>query len=101
MIHNVGDVDGVFLIHHVVVLVNMQNVHRDRDSSCIDKFRPVPHRVRVTVREDIYGPIRPCEQLRQFPDWIADKVEVVQINVENRCHLVFSLRSNDLGQQWL
>ena len=90
--HHIGDVDSPVFIHHVVVLVHMQDVSGSWQLPLSDKDAPLPESLGMVFHHDVHRSLCPFQQLRENCRGICEEIEVVQVNVEDRTHL--SLWSN-------
>ena len=85
MEHEVGNVGLLSLVHHVVMLVNMENI-RWRDAVCLP-FLPSPRKcVIVTLHNHRHWTGCPVEQLLYTVSGVWPQVEVIEVDIKDRTH---------------
>lgn len=90
MEHEVGNVGLRSLVHHVVMLVNMENV-RWRYSLCTPSLFPSAKGVIVTFHNHGHGTASPVKQLLQTQSWVGHLVKVIEVDIKNRInHVLFA-----------
>ena len=90
VIHDVANIGGRFLVHHVVVLVHVQYVRRGRDTSDMKLPLPSSKRVAVPFDDEINRTSPPSQEIFQGTDGILCKIEIVEIDVQDRAHQSWS-----------
>ena len=79
-------VRGGELVHHVVVLVDMQNVLWIGQALLL-QTGPPPSKGDVMTVDDVGNRTgRPLQQPLKSLDWLVHQIEVVQIDVQSRAH---------------
>jgi len=86
MTHEVADVRGASLVHHIMMLVYVENMVGRRKAFPPDEISPERQHLVVPLDNEGDGTSSPCEQPAEPLDGILDKAEVVEVNVEERTH---------------
>ena len=82
MEHEVGNVGLLSLVHHVVMLVNMENV-RWRDVVCLPSLPPAGKSVIVALYNYRHWTRCPVEQLLETVSGIRHLVEVIEVDIKD------------------
>ena len=82
MVHEVGNVGLLSLVHHVVMLVNMENV-RWRDVVCLPSLPPAGKSVIVALYNYRHWTRCPVEQLLETVSGIRHLVEVIEVDIKD------------------
>jgi hypothetical protein len=85
MEHEVGNVGLLSLVHHVVMLINMENV-RWRDVVCLPSLPPSGKCVIVVLYNYRQRTGCPVEQLLETVSSIRHLVEVVEVDIKDGVH---------------
>jgi len=83
MAHDVSDVWRFLLVHHVVMLVDMQYVRRLRQVELLDESVPMPQNLVVLLDDKIGRAFGPLEQVVEPLPWIVMEIKEIQVDVEN------------------
>jgi len=94
MEHEVGNVGLLSLVHHVVMLVHMENVCW-RDVVCPPALPPSGKGVIVTFHNHGHRTGSPAEQMFQTRAWVSYLVEVVEIDIKDGIH-----RFSSAAERW-
>ena len=87
VIHEVGDVRVPSLIHHVMVLVDVEYVRRTRQRASPSPVSPACEHPVVLLHDESDRCPAPSQQPLKPPNRVGHKAEVVEINVEDRTHV--------------
>jgi len=90
MEHEVANVGLRPLIHHIMVLVNMENV-RWHYVVCPPLPPPSCKSVVVTFHHHGHGSASPIQETLQVHTWFRRFVEIIEVNVKDGVHRIMSL----------
>jgi hypothetical protein len=96
MEHEIANVGLLSLVHHVVMLVNMENV-RWRDVVYPPSLPPSGKSVIVALHNHRHRTVCPVEQLLEAVSGIGYLVEVIEIDIKDRVHSLLSSTENYNG----
>jgi hypothetical protein len=85
MEHEVGNIDLLSLIHHVVMFVNMENVGWC-DVLCLPSLPPSGKSMIVPFHNYRHGTSSPVEKFLQTQSWADHQVEVIEVDIKDRVH---------------
>jgi hypothetical protein len=85
MVHEIGNVGLLSLVHHVVMLVNMKNV-RWRDAVCLASLPPAGESVIVALYNYRHRTGCPVKQLLETVSGIRHLVEVIEVDIKDRVY---------------
>ena len=89
MEHEVANVGLLSLVHHVVMLVNMENV-RWRDVVCLPSLPPLGKCVIVMLHNYRHRTGCPVEKLLETVSGIGYLIEVIEVDIKNGVHRLLS-----------
>ena len=88
MIHEVGNISLLSLVHHVVMLVNMEYV-RWRDVVCLPPLPPSGESMIMTIYNYRHRAVCPVEQFLKMTRGILDLVKVIEVDIKDGVHLPY------------
>jgi len=100
MEHEVGNVGLLSLVHHVVMLVNMENV-RWRNLVCLPSLPPSRKRMIVTLHNHRHRTRCPVEQLLETVSGIGHLIEVIEVDIKDGVHCLLSSAEHETQRRGL
>jgi hypothetical protein len=88
VIHEVGDIGVSRLIHHVMMLVDMQDMRRTRQGAPSYPVLPASKCLVMFLYDEGDGGAAPLQQLLKPLHRVIYKAKVVQVNVQDGTHVL-------------